>query len=256
MRWQNLLYSILVGVVVLLIIFLGRSGWVEFVRSSVVRVFRPLLEVGHALERRLSGGSGGGSDDGERLRVEENRLQKMEQEYTLLQNENNSLRNVVGLADRERVSLVGAHIVLHGNEFGKEFLILNSGAGKKIREGALVIDSDGGVVGVVREAGSDFAKVSIASNPGETFEVTMAPLDVRALARGIGNRSFSIELIPDETPVRVGDFALMPSRLGDASAFVAEVTTITSSGVGAFQKIRATLITRPETLDMVFVLTN
>lgn len=252
---QKLFYGIPVVLVALGIVFFNRSAPVLFVRSSVILILRPVFQVSRAL-----GGAVGlwaeqpGADELSRLRKENQRLREVEQEYRMLLEKHAGLQKIVGLKEKQRVPLQGSHVLLHGNEFGKEFLMLDEGAAKKIRPGNLVIDADGAFLGVVRETGEQFAKVSIASNPDEAFEVVAAPSNVKALAKGIGNRTFSIELIPDEMPARAGDFVLMPGRLGDTNVRVGEITRVTSNGVGAFQNVRATLIARPETLDEVFVI--
>lgn len=260
---RKLFYSIIFLAIALGLVFFSRSAPVSFLRSSVVAIFRPVFQVSRVLGRAVGLSAGQpGADELSRLQKENQRLREIEQEYRMLLEKNASLQKIIGLKEKQRVPLQGARVLVHGNEFGKEFLMIDSrrnvgvdeGATKKIRPGNLVIDANGAFLGVVRETGEQFAKVSVASNPGETFEVAAAPLNVKALAKGIGNRTFSIELIPDETPVRSGDFVLMPGRLGDTNVRVGEITRATSNGAGAFQSVWATLIARPETLDEVFVI--
>lgn len=252
---QKLFYSITFLAIALGLVFFSRSAPVLFVRSSVIAIIRPVFQVSRVLGRAVGISAGqSGADELSRLQEENQRLREIEQEYRMLLEKHASLQKIVGLREKQRVPLQGSHVLLRGNEFGKEFLMLDEGATKKIHSGNLVIDANGAFVGVVRETGEQFAKVSIASNPDETFEVVAAPLNVRALAKGIGNRTFSIELIPGETPAHSGDFVLMPGRLGDTNVPVGEITRVTSNGVGAFQNVWATLIARPETLDEVFVI--
>ncbi len=252
---RKLFYSITFLAIVLGLVFFSRSASVSFLRSSVIAIFRPVFQVSRVLGRAVGlWAEQPGADELSRLHEENQRLREIEQEYRMLLEKNASLQKIIGLKEKQRVPLQGAHVLVHGNEFGKEFLMLDEGATKKIRPGNLVIDASGAFLGVVRETGEQFAKVSVASNPGETFEVVTAPLNMKALAKGIGNRTFSIELIPDETPVRSGDFVLMPRRLGDTNVRVGEITRATSNGAGAFQSVWATLIARPETLDEVFVI--
>lgn len=252
---QKWFYTITFLAIALALVFFSRSVPVSFLRSSVIAIFRPVFQVSRALGRAVGiSAEQPGTDELSRLQEENQRLREIKQEYRMLLEKNASLQKIVGIREKQRVPLQGSHVLLHGNEFGKEFLILDEGIAKKIRPDNLVIDASGAFVGVVRETGEQFAKVSVASNPDETFEVVAAPLNVKALAKGIGNRTFSIELIPDETPTHSGDFVLMPGRLGDTNVLVGEITRVTSNGVGAFQNVWATLIARPETLDEVFVI--
>lgn len=251
---RKIFSSITVILLSLGFIFLSRTPVVAFLRSSVIRAFRPILEITHAVQRGLWGFTQQiGAPDVRRLQEENQRLRAREQEYQMLLDEHAALLRIVGLKEKYRAPLQGASVLLHGNEFGKEFLMLGEGTEKKIRPGNLVIDIRWSLVGIVREVGNGSAKVALASNPGEVFEVVMAPLKVSALAKGVGSRTFSLQLIPDGMSVHAGDFALMPAHLGSTGAAVAEVTRVTSGGVGAFQNIWATLIARPETLDEVFV---
>lgn len=252
---RKLLQSIIVIALAFGLIFFSRGVPVAFLRSGIILIFRPVFQISYALGRSVGlSAQQPGAENLSRLQQENQRLREIEQEYRMLLEKDAGLEKIVGFKEKQRVSLQGSHVLLHGNEFGKEFLMLDEGTAKKVRQGNLVIDARGALVGVVRETGDEFAKVSLASNPGEAFEIVVTPLNVKALAKGIGNRTFSLELIPDETPVRSGDFALMPGRLGNTGALVGEVTVMTSSGVGAFKNVWATLIARPETLDDVFVI--
>lgn len=252
---RKLFYSIGIGMLALGLIFLRHRAPIAFLRSGVIWILRPVFQISHTLGRHIGFSTRQpGADDLFRLQEENQRLREIEREYWMLLEKDAGLQKIVGLKEKQHVPLQGSHVLLHGNEFGKEFLMLDEGTTKKIRQGDLAIDARGVLVGVVREAGDQFAKVSVASNPGEAFEVVVAPLNVKALAKGIGNRTFSLELIPNETPVRSGDFALMPGRLGNTNALVGEITAVTSSGVGAFQNVWATLVARPETLDDVFII--
>ncbi|MBI3442358.1 MAG: rod shape-determining protein MreC [Candidatus Sungbacteria bacterium] len=251
---QKLLYSIIVIALVLGTIFLSSSTPVAFLRSGIILIFRPVFRVSYALGRTVGFSmQQPGADDLSRLQEENQRLREIEQEYTMLREKDAGLEKMVGLKERQHVPLQGGRVLLRGNELGKEFLMLDEGTAKKIRQGDLAIDARGALIGVVRETSDGFSKISLASNPGEAFEIVVAPLNVKALAKGIGNRTFSLELISNDTPVRSGDFALMPGRLGNTNMLVGEITRLTSNVVGAFQNVWATLIAHPETLDEVFI---
>ncbi len=252
---RQLFHGITVLVIAIGLIFFSRHAPISFLRSSIVLIFRPVFQISRVLGRAVGlSALQPAADDLSRLQEENRRLREIEQEYRMLLEKNAGLQKIVGLKEKQRVPIQGAHVLLHGNEFGKEFLMLDEGTTKNIRQGNLVIDAYGVLVGVVRETGEQFAKISVISNQGEVFEVMATAQNVKALAKGIGNRAFSIELIPNETPTHAGDFVLIPGRLGDTDVLVGEVTRVTSNGVGAFQNVWATLIARPETLDEVFVI--
>ena len=250
---RKFFYSIAILAIVFGLIFFSRTAPVVLLRSEIISIFRPIFHISSMLGR-IAGIGRTGTDDLSGLQDENRRLREIEQQYLMLLEKNAGLQKMVGLKEKQRIPLQGSRVLLHGSEFGKEFLMLDEGSVQKIRQGNVVVDVRGNLVGVIREAGDRFAKVSLASNLGEAFEIVVAPLGIKALAKGIGNRAFSLELIPDNVPVRSGDFALMPGRLGNTNILAAEITAVTSSGVGAFQNVSAVLIARPETLDEVFVI--
>ncbi len=254
MMRRKILYGAAMILITLGLIFFGGSLPIAFLRSGILSILRPVFRVSHMLGRAIRDPAGQPEEGTlSRLQEENQRLRQIEQAYQMLLEKNTGLQRIVGLKEKQHVPLQGANVLFYGNEFGRAFLMLDEGTTKKIRQGNLAIDTRGALVGVVREAGERFAKVSIASNPGEAFEVVLAPFNIKTLAKGIGNRTFSLELISSETPVRSGDFALMPGRLGDADVYIGEVTRVTSSGVGAFQNVWAAMIARPETLNEVFI---
>lgn len=256
MARSKLWYGIVALALLSGLLVFGRLSSDGFVRSGIIRIMHPAFAVSNLIAWGLHGliPQSDREADASRIREEHERLRQIEQEYQVLLGQYAGLRKIVGLKEAQRVALEGAHVLMRGNQFGKEFLLIDRGALHHVRQGNLVVDAKRFLVGVVREAEEQAAKVSLASNVGETFEVVMAPLDVKALGKGIGNRTFSLELIPDDTPIHPGDFALMPGRLGDTSIFVGEITRVTPNGAGAFQNVWATLLARPEAAGEVFIL--
>ncbi len=174
-------------------------------------------------------------------------------ELERLREENAGLRDLLDLVKTQPQRVV-VSVTLYGREAGKEFLILGEGESLGIAQGDSVVDGAMRVVGVVRDAGTNHAKVSIGSNAGEVFEVVLVPSGVKALARGLGGRTFSIDLIPQGTPVRKGDFVVILAGAVAARNIIAEITSFEPAGSGAFQNVRAVLVARPELMTEALVI--
>lgn len=172
-----------------------------------------------------------------------------------LKSENQSLKKILALSEEKKFSVRGAHVLHHGTFLGREFLIIDQGHAEGLTENLPVIDENGFFVGVIKEVTNRFAKVEIASNPGGVFEGEVLPVSVTALAKGVGGRTFELELIPTDVPIRRGDlvrFFGIPEK-NKISFSAGEIVSVESSTNRTFKKAKAFLVARPEVLRIVFV---
>lgn len=175
-------------------------------------------------------------------------------ELAELRRQNLALKNALGFKEERGINLRGARVLTYGQEFGKEFLLIDQGTAAGIQKNDLALDENRFFVGKVAEVYAEFSRVELASNPGEVFEVSIAPLGVRALAKGLGGRIFSLELLPASSVVRTGDLVSLLGIAGNRYAFsLAEVLSVQSEGGSAFKDGRASLVSHPETLREVFI---
>lgn len=228
----------------MLIFFRGR-GPVKLVERAVYKSSAPLVRIIMRVQGRLRCGIYGVCGDEELGHAAAQKTSAFETEK--LHEENETLRQLLKLSEGER-SVVVAAIIFYGREAGKEFFILGEGQERGIAEGDVVMDGESRIAGIVREAGRKYAKVNVASNPGETFEAVLIPLRVKVLARGLGARTFSIDLLPQGTPVRKGDFVALLSGSAPGRSLLAQVSSLESRASGTFQNIRAVLAAQPEFL--------
>ena len=221
---------------------------VYFLRAAGVRILTPFASVARSVGHIAR-------PDASRETPESQRehLTAEEGELAILRHENESLRTAMALKDTSGV-LVASAVRWYGNEGGKESLVIDGGKNRGIRAGDSVIDEERMLVGEVSEVGDDFSKVEVASNSGTTFAVSFASPAGSALARGIGARSFSVELVPEGAVVGEGDFVtkVIKNARGVAPVMAARIATVGSAG--DFQTLRAVLLSHPERLDRVFVL--
>jgi cell shape-determining protein MreC len=190
--------------------------------------------------------------------VAENQKLKAENiELESLRVANMALRRALRFEDELGRDLLLAPVTFYGKEAGKEFLIVHRGRESGINGGEPVIDENGVLVGVVRDTGNKFAKIEVISNPGETFEVEILPLGVKALARGIGNRTISLELLPIDAPVKRGDYVNLIGieNTGGARYHIpmGEVTLVKMNGSSAFKSGNVSILSKPEILREVFM---
>ncbi|MBI3420702.1 MAG: rod shape-determining protein MreC [Candidatus Sungbacteria bacterium] len=242
----------IVFIVIILIVSSTRIG--SAFRYGIVRSAAPLLRISGAFEQRIRTlVSGDSAQQIDAMRQENERLSILVAQLQSMRRENEDLRAALDFKKRHSVGLQGADVLGRGNESGSEFLLIGQGQGAEVDKGALVVDAAGGLVGRVHESDSEFAKVIVASSPGQTFEASVIPIGIKTLARGIGGRTFSLELIPAHVSLRRGDFVTIQTDARETPILLATVIATSTGGTSAFQEVKAILIARPELLDAVFV---
>lgn len=217
------------------------------VKSFIFRLTRPLFKIamrvnGIGLQEEIS------------LREENGRLKAQVFELEQLKLENTALKKVLSFKEASGLSLKGAKVVFYSQESGKEFLLIDQGREAGVKTGDLVIDAEQIFIGTVKEAGDGFSKVGVATNPGETFEVEATSLKIRALAKGLGARAFSIELLPLDTKLDKGDLVGLINR--DKFLLLAEISGEKVVGGSVFKEARALLVARPELAREVFIISS
>lgn len=173
-------------------------------------------------------------------------------ELESLRAENSVLKKVLSFAEDIKDELKGAKVIFYSQESGREFLIVDQGREASVQIGDLVVDGELAFVGVVKEVGDGFAKIGVATNPGETFEVEIISSRVKALARGLGAGSMAIELLPLDVPLQKGEFVGLLS--GESFLPLAEIVVEKVVGSSSFKEARAVSLAHPESAREVFII--
>lgn len=163
-----------------------------------------------------------------------------------------SLRLMLEMKERAKTAVRAADVLWYGTELGREFLIVNRGEDAGVEAGDIAVDARGFLIGTVREVGSDYAKISVSSNLGETYEIDFLPVSAKALARGIGARTLGIELIPADFSIRKGDIILL-RETGGRLFFLGEIVREEASGGAALKQARAVLLADPSRVTQVLI---
>lgn len=259
-----------IGIILLsgAIVFFGGTRPVRLARAGAVDFFRPLMvAVGDA--GRWLGRKSVGSDEVRRLREENERLTAENFDREKLARDIGTLESAFAFRKSAGIALTGGRVLSYTRELGREILVLDQGTNAGVKDGDAVIDGYGALVGDVDDAGDNSSRVVVASNAGVTFPAFFMRGEGTVLARGLGARAFSVELIPRSVPISQGDFLarrvsgrggrehmiLVASMVGGGPDGAGWLTRGTQpDGVGGFISARAVLVARPETLEYVFII--
>lgn len=225
-----------------LLLFLSNTSFVSAFKNKIIGTIKPVLAKTLGIKQAISGSAG-----------DENET-PAKAEVARLTAENELLRRALRLGEG-KYQLEGSGVVHYRVEFGKEFLFIDKGKGQGVREGDIVVDSFGFLTGTVKEATEAGSHVEIISNPGQALEVEILPLGARALAKGIGARTLMLDLLPQGTPLRKGDFVNLLGIGGvRKSLAVGEVAGVRSDGDSSFMEVKAVIFSKPENLREVFII--
>jgi len=243
------------GAVILLgmLIFFGRTKAGNFFRSGINQVLKPFFGVSTGFNQLIGRGRLS-FDESLKLVDENNRLKERTFEFEKLKAENESLKKAFSFKEEFWTGIVGARVLFNFKEFGKEFLLIDQGRSGGIKEGDLVIDSNRLLVGIVKEAGEKWTKVEVASNSGRVFEIEFVPAAIRAVAKGLGNRAFSIEFVPVDAQIPTGSFIALTNSGFVSGPILGEVVGEKVLAGAAFKEIRVVLLSRPDLLREVFII--
>lgn len=256
---KTLIIKIIIVAVLLGGLIFSSERWpVSFFREKTVSSLIPWMRITLTLENLI-----GARDQAviERIGKTESLIFEVEK----LREANQALRKLLNFKEESDFSIKGARVLLYFKELGGEALMIDRGRDLDIEKGDLVIDENRLLVGVVAEVYDNISKIYIASNTGTAFEVLVLPLGASSLARGLGARAFSLDLIPADVPLRRGDLVSLlgieneireESGAKGSSRFsflLGSVVGGESSPDAVFKEVKAVLLSRPEKLEEVFV---
>lgn len=230
-----------------LLVFFSKSTPLIKIRAGIFWVLEPAMSLASGVRMALVG-----VPDGTRENSDSQRLKIVSFELERMREENKTLRSALAFEEESQTLLYGARVVSYLKEFGKEFLLVKASKEIVVSIGTVVVDGNGLLVGLVKEENNGFIKVEVASNSGLTLEVEIIPANVRAVARGLGSRTFAIELLPQDAPVRAGDFVAV-AKVPFPLLLLAEITSVEIQAASVFKESKAVTISRPETLREVFL---
>lgn len=202
------------------------------------------------------------SEENEMLRAQLAQLEENERLANSVARENDRLREVVGLLkDHEDFKLVDAYIISRSsNDYSSTFTI-NRGKNVGIEAGMCVITSNGAVVGLVTEAGPNYAQVKTVLDSSLEISATIAGSGYNGMAKGDyisgGKGLLRMEYLPSDAIIRNNDQVVTAgSTVYPRDLILGYVVDadFSDTGVAKFAILRPAA--DMETLEQVFIITE
>ena len=261
-RYRTPLFIALVLLLVFSVLSLSlkRSPVVKRVQGVVVSITAPGLEAAEYVARRIKQLWLGyfylvGT---ERQNTELRRqLEEYKQRQVHFQEAQEALTRLEGLLDLKRqvaLPVIGARVLAYDPSLWSRSAIIDQGKAQGVKEGLPVLAPQG-IVGRIVEVYPQYSKVMLIVDRKSGADAMVQRTRVRGVLKGKGGNRCSLEYVPKNADVQVGDLVLASGLVGlyPKGLVFGKVTVANKKNPGVFQEIEVTPNVDLSTLEEVLV---
>lgn len=193
--------------------------------------------------------------------LEENRRLKQENQTLLsqlvelenLRQENKELRQALALNLQKSFLLTEAKIIAQATE--KHFFFINQGKREGITKDLVVIDSNGTLIGKVKEVYQKDALIELITAPGGKIGALIGEKKIPVLLEGEGGNLLIAKNVPKETPIQIGDIVITGNLQKEIppSLLIGKVTEIEKTDISPFLGLKVQPFFDLSRTDLVFI---
>lgn len=213
-RNRLLLIILIVTALFLITLDLRGVGLLEGARQGTQTILTPFQRAGNVVMTPVKNFLSDITHLGRsRAQIERLRAANAKLKTQLLNRENADaqlmqLKSILNLAGTAGYKIVNARVISQGStQSFSQVITIDAGTTAGIRTNMTVI-SQSGLTGVVKETYSNSATIMLASDPSFRIGVRIAGSQQIGILSGRGNRSASLQLLDNQTSVKVGDILL------------------------------------------------
>lgn len=188
-------------------------------------------------------------------------ISRLQSQIIELQQQNSELAVLSALLDFARTHsenqyLTASVIGRDPNPFLR-YVIINRGSDDGLRRGMPVV-SQQGLVGRIAGVTANGASVQLITDPATSVNVLLQPSGVEAALSGSITGEISLDMIPQDAPVKNGDLILTSGLGGDypANILIGQVTSVRQRPFELFQSASVQSVVDFSQLKIALVITN
>ena len=184
-------------------------------------------------------------------------LEEYKQREVRFQEAQEALTRLEGLLDLKRqvaLPVIGARVIAYDPTLWSRAAIINQGKAQGVKEGLPVLAPQG-IVGRIVAIYPEYAKVMLIVDRKSSADAMVQRTRVRGMLKGKGGNRCSLEFVPKNTDVQVGDLVLASGLVGlyPKGLVFGKVTAANKKNPGVFQEIEVTPNVDLSTLEEVLV---
>jgi rod shape-determining protein MreC len=259
-RTPLLLVLILLLVFVVLSLSLKRSPALSKVQGLFISMTAPGLEglerVGRSARQIWQGYFA--LVDVRRHNVEmQKKLEEYKQREVRFQEAQEALTRLEALLDLKRqvaLPVIGARVIAYDPTLWSRSAIINQGKAQGVKDGLPVLAPQG-IVGRIVGVYPEYSKVMLIVDRKSSADAMVQRTRVRGMLKGKGGNRCSLEFVPKNADVQVGDLVLASGLVGlyPKGLVFGKVTAANKKNPGVFQEIEVTPNVDLSTLEEVLV---
>ena len=245
-----------------LFVFLNPYKIFNPIRSVAFNISRPLLGSIRFISFKLSEyrdfivSIGELKKDNERLFKENQGLLAENARLKDVKNENNLLREQLGLIPKNKYNLESAFVI--GQDFigSENWIIIDKGEKNNIRKGMPVIVSNGILIGKIGEVFSRTSKVLLITNPQSSINAVVGETGVQGIAKGEFGLGLLFDMVLQADVIKAGDEVVTSGIDGNMprGLLIGKIQSIRVLNDGLFQKALISPSAKFSKLRLVFVI--
>ena len=184
-------------------------------------------------------------------------LEEYKQREVHFQEAQQALTRLEGLLDLKRqvaLPVIGARIIAYDPSLWSRSAIINQGKAQGVQDGLPVLAPQG-IVGRIVGVYPEYAKVMLIVDRKSSADAMVQRTRVRGMLKGKGGNRCSLEFVPKNADVQVGDLVLASGLVGlyPKGLVFGKVTAANKKNPGVFQEIEVTPNVDLSTLEEVLV---
>lgn len=228
---------IIISVALVILAVAIARGWLTPVTGAVGRALSPIQRVVYSIGSGLFRTTSKIhkipelASANEELEARILELEAETNERDVLIQENERLRNELGLLPREEFDLLGAEIIGFGSVSNQAVRIINRGSTDGLKKGDPVIVGKSVLIGKVIETREQTATIVLLTSEESSINITIANKEILGIVRGDHDVGLLLDLIPQQDELNIGD-QIVTSGVGND--FPQQLT------VGTIEELRKT----------------
>ncbi len=184
-------------------------------------------------------------------------LEEYKQREVRFQEAQQALTRLEGLLDLKRqvaLPVIGARIIAYDPSRWSRSAIIKQGKAQGVQDGLPVLAPQG-IVGRIVGVYPEYAKVMLIVDRKSSADALVQRTRVRGMLKGKGGNRCSLEFVPKNADVQVGDLVLASGLVGlyPKGLVFGKVTAANKKNPGVFQEIEVTPSVDLSTLEEVLV---
>ncbi len=230
----------LVLILIALLVILALNIVDNPIRSGAYKIFAPVQSLLWRAGDSVSD-TGGGLFGGVRLKAENEALSLQHAallqelaELTDIKKENEELRKILDFTLKEDFTIVEGEVLW--KDPSQDVLVVRTGNG--IESGMPVITPEKIAVGRVEEVMGEFSRIRLLSHTQSSIDVVVGEQRIGGVIKGEGRFKATIDLLPQEAVIEVGDVVLTSSLGGifPKNFLVGRIGEVLQSDLEPFQR--------------------